>query len=469
LIASIPIISPLFQALLNAIGWVLAWIYSVIPNYGVAIIILTVLLRLLVLPMGIKQVKSMGMMQALGPRINEIKKKYKGNNAKIQEETMKLYKEAGVSPLGGCIPLLVTFPFLIAMYAVIRPPALAPTTFNAKPAYAVSSHLPADSTLFINVLEHQDISFTPGLNMQCAARVAGTQAPVDDTKRHQVVAGEPIVREGSQVKNAAGQPVLTTATINCGSGGVAKIPYFLLLALMIASTFYQSYQLQRVSPAGSSSSQQQMMTRVMPIFFGFIGFSFQAGLVLYWTVANGLQISQQWYLLKRGHIGQEAVERRIAENRAKLAAEPDKPAKKGWMSSFMERAQDEQRRKGENPPKKRSSGPRRPPPRAPRPPGNKPRPPSGSGGSNKGGSNKGGSKGGSGSGGPGGSGAGSGSGSSGDGSGGSGSGGSGSSGSGNRGSGSGGSKNPQRRLPGAPRPKPKNPGGSDPTGGTQDG
>ena len=126
--ATIPVISPLFKGLLDTIGWVLAWLYQVIPNYGVAIIVLTVLLRVLVLPLGVKQIKSMGTMQALSPRIADIKKKYKGNSAKIQEETMRLYKEAGVNPLGGCLPMLLSFPVLIAMYAVLKPPALAPVT-----------------------------------------------------------------------------------------------------------------------------------------------------------------------------------------------------------------------------------------------------------------------------------------------------------------------------------------------------
>ena len=100
-LASIPIISPLFQVLLNTIGWVLAGIYHVIPNYGVAIIILTLLLRVLLVPLGVKQIKSMRTMQALQPKIEDMQKKYKGNKPKIQEETMRLYKEAGVNPLGA--------------------------------------------------------------------------------------------------------------------------------------------------------------------------------------------------------------------------------------------------------------------------------------------------------------------------------------------------------------------------------
>ena len=130
LAGTIPIISDLFQYLLDGLGWVLARIYDVIPNYGVSIVVLTLLIRFLLFPLGMKQIKSMQHMQAIQPKIKEIQKKYKDNKQKVQEETMKLYKEAGVNPLGGCLPVLAQFPILISMYAVIRAPALEATKYQ---------------------------------------------------------------------------------------------------------------------------------------------------------------------------------------------------------------------------------------------------------------------------------------------------------------------------------------------------
>ena len=124
----------LWQGLLNALGSVLAWIYDIIPNYGIAIIVLTLAIRLLLLPLGIKQIKSMQHMQALQPKLKELQKKYKNNRQKQQEEQMKLYKEAGVNPLGGCLPMLLTLPFLFAMYAVIRPPTVTPSQIRCTKA-----------------------------------------------------------------------------------------------------------------------------------------------------------------------------------------------------------------------------------------------------------------------------------------------------------------------------------------------
>ena len=173
----------IFQALLNGIGWILAWIYGVVGNFGVSIIILTLLIRIVLLPLGIKQIKSMGAMQAIQPKIKEIQKKYKGNKQKAQEETMKLYKEAGVNPLGGCLPLLLQFPILIAMYAVIRPPQLLPATVDGQAVYEIhNNHLPVESQLFENVILHEDLNFL-AMNLQCSAAQSGTQATENSANR----------------------------------------------------------------------------------------------------------------------------------------------------------------------------------------------------------------------------------------------------------------------------------------------
>ena len=111
-----------WQGLLDGLGWVVAQIYSVIPNFGVTIIVLTVLIRLVLLPLGIRQIRSMQHMQVIQPKVKQIQTKYKGNKQRQQEEIMKLYREYGVNPFSGCWPVLLQFPILIAMYSVIRAP-----------------------------------------------------------------------------------------------------------------------------------------------------------------------------------------------------------------------------------------------------------------------------------------------------------------------------------------------------------
>ena len=328
--------SPLFQGLLDAIGAVLAWLYGIVGNYGVSIIILTVLIRVILLPLGVKQIKSMQAMQAIQPKVKEIQKKYKTNKTKAQEETMKLYRESGVNPLGGCLPLLLQFPILISMYAVIRAPTLDPVVGPDKQvvSYEVkNNHLPTDSILFQHVISHQGTNFLL-MNLQCSAAQAGSTVELNDEDKNVIQDGKPLTVPGSteQVGTSHG-------TLDCGHSVPAKIPYFVILGFMIATTFYQQRQMTKASPAGAQSSQQQAILKFMPLMFGIFGFTFPAGLVVYWTTSNLWQIGQQAALLRAGHIGPDALERR----RQEIA---NKPAKTGGMfSGMIARAEAERKRK----------------------------------------------------------------------------------------------------------------------------
>lgn len=104
-------------------GFILLQIYNFIGNYGIAIIVFTILTKLILLPLNIKQTKSMKDMQRLQPELQKLSKKYKNNKEKLNEETLKLYKTYKVNPAGGCLPLLLQFPILIGLYGTLREPA----------------------------------------------------------------------------------------------------------------------------------------------------------------------------------------------------------------------------------------------------------------------------------------------------------------------------------------------------------
>lgn len=89
-------------------------------NYGLAIIILTIAIKLLMYPLTVKQIKSMKAMQDLQPKMKALQEKYKDNKEKLNTEMAKLYKDAGVNPLAGCLPLLIQMPFLIAIFFAIK-------------------------------------------------------------------------------------------------------------------------------------------------------------------------------------------------------------------------------------------------------------------------------------------------------------------------------------------------------------
>ena len=97
----------------------LQFIHKYIPNYGIAIILLTILIRLITFPLQYKSFKSMKKMQIIQPELQKIKEKYKDEPQKMQKETMDLFKKAGANPLSGCLPLLLQMPFFFAIYRVL--------------------------------------------------------------------------------------------------------------------------------------------------------------------------------------------------------------------------------------------------------------------------------------------------------------------------------------------------------------
>ncbi len=112
----------MFDFLYTAFGWLMQQIYNLVNDYGLAIILFTVLTKVLLFPLTLKQQKSSAMMQQIKPKMDEIQQKYANNREKLSEETMKLYQEYGISPTGGCLPLLIQLPIIFALYQIIEKP-----------------------------------------------------------------------------------------------------------------------------------------------------------------------------------------------------------------------------------------------------------------------------------------------------------------------------------------------------------
>ena len=112
--------SPLIGWLVEILKFFLELFHRLIPNYGVAIILVTILLKVLLFPLTHKSYESTAKMQTLQPKMNELREKYKNNPQKLNQEMAAMYKKEGVSPLGGCLPMLLQFPILIAFYSLLN-------------------------------------------------------------------------------------------------------------------------------------------------------------------------------------------------------------------------------------------------------------------------------------------------------------------------------------------------------------
>jgi YidC/Oxa1 family membrane protein insertase len=242
-----------FRAITEGLGTILSFFYDVIPSYGVAIILLTITVRVALLPLGIKQIRSQQAMQRLQPHLKALEQKYKGNRQKMNEERMKLMREHQVNPLGGCLPLLLQLPIFIALYQVLT-------------AGGGTRYLP-DGSALVRAIESQTATFL-GMNLACRPSSAGR-----------------------------GIVEVPGGMLDCGSPIIpAAIPFFVMVGLMVFTTYYQQKQMQLAS--GQQQAQMQLVLRIMPLFLGFISLSIPAGVLVYWVTTNGWQIGQQHVMLR---------------------------------------------------------------------------------------------------------------------------------------------------------------------------
>jgi len=163
----------IFQVLVDFMRTLLTYCYNLtqavgFPSYGIAIIILTIAIKAVLAPLTAKQVKSMKGMQKLQPKMKEIQKKYKNDPQRAQQEIAKMYKELGVNPLSGCLPLLVQMPFLIAIFYALQgyPYDPAYESFLWLPSLGEADHLyilPVLSALSTFVMSKQTAGDNSGV------------------------------------------------------------------------------------------------------------------------------------------------------------------------------------------------------------------------------------------------------------------------------------------------------------------
>ena len=282
------------MGLFEVFSGALTGFYALIPSYGLAIILLTLAVRVLLLPLSIKQTKSMREMQVIQPEVKKIQAKYKGDRQKMNEEMMALYKEHGVNPLGGCAPLLLQFPVLIALFYVVQKPLSymgyqapqVPRGIFAAPADHVAREVSGimatlqDSRLAHDLMDRAvEVYHFVGLQLNCSA--SGILRPPS----------------GATLSEAteAGREL----TLSCGSGLGAALPYLVLVLLMGFTTWYQQKQMQaRQDPNNPQAAQMQMFMKIMPVMLMFFAFSFPTGVVMYWLTTNVWTIAQQRIMLK---------------------------------------------------------------------------------------------------------------------------------------------------------------------------
>ena len=247
--------------LYTAVAWVMAEIHAglslILPStsgqaWFLTIVLLVVFMRLLLVPLFVKQMHSMRKMAALTPQLQELRKKYKGDKQTLNEETMRLYKENGVNPLGGCLPLVAQLPVFFALFNVLRGIAdwkSGPTPYGLSESVVKS----AQNANILGAHISDKVLFTP----------PGMHVPLE-----------------------------------------AKIVILCFVTISVVTTFLTVRQSTKrgmtpqMTPDNPMAASQKYMAYIVP-FFALSGLYWAFGLVLYWVTTNVWTLGQQWVLFKR--------------------------------------------------------------------------------------------------------------------------------------------------------------------------
>ena len=293
----------------DILRWALDLIYSLVGNYGWAVLIFTLLIRLVLMPLDIKSRKSMKAMQNVQPKIDELNKKYANDKDKLNQKMADLYKKEKINPLSGCLPMLIQLPILFAMFAVMREVANEETIqmileIKQNILAGIENYQPKlQSLLWIKNV------FQPDSFMSTVVPAFGSTLP-EITKASGTVTMEMIeeakaflqtnessawaANYGNAVAYSA--PLLMwTITIPKKFNGLFILPIFSAVSQFFTSKFMNAGQ---QSSNAQQASTNKFMQWVFPLFSLWICASSNAAFALYWVFINVFQIAQQFIIGK---------------------------------------------------------------------------------------------------------------------------------------------------------------------------
>ncbi|MCG0288858.1 membrane protein insertase YidC [Streptomyces sp. PSAA01] len=304
------ILGPLY----DVVSWIIVQFhsfYSLIFDrdsgwaWGLSIVSLVVLIRICLIPLFVKQIKSTRNMQALQPKMKAIQERYKSDKQRQSEEMMKLYKETGTNPLSSCLPILAQSPFFISLYQVLNHIA------NNRPVGVITDQALLDSARNAHIFGAPlSVKF-----MDSASKVESLGASLTDVR-------------------------IVTIT---------------MIVLMSASQFFTQRQLMTknvdLTVKTPFMQQQKMLMYVFPIMFAVFGINFPVGVLVYWLTTNVWTMGQQMFVIRRnptpGSLAFKARQERLRAQ-GKLKEEPaDVVAKQAAETARANRQQPKRQTKAQ--------------------------------------------------------------------------------------------------------------------------
>jgi YidC/Oxa1 family membrane protein insertase len=231
---------------------ILEFVQRITGSYGIAIIVLTIGVRLLLYPLSQKQLVSMSQMQKIQPRIKMLQEKYENDKQTLQQEIMRLYKENNVNPFAGCLPLLIQLPVMILLFQALM-----------KLNYEI-----ADST-FLGIRMERSVLYGMGEALSI------------------------LPQDGSAVGILA-----VLSGIASGPAGLVHVGLYMPSLIFTLFICFITWLQQKISGA-ANNPQMATMNVIMPFFMGFICLSLPGGVLVYWGTSSLIGIAQQWFAVRK--------------------------------------------------------------------------------------------------------------------------------------------------------------------------
>lgn len=292
----------LFEIITIPLGYIINLIYKLVQNYGLSIIIFTILIKFLLLPLNIKSQKAMRKQQKIQPILSELQKKYANDQQKLQQEMMKLYKDNDVSMAGGCLPMLIQLPILIGLYRVIQAPIkylLRVDIADAGVVEKINNIVELMSQKFPQELGSYATMGAEKLFKNAQIQLATWSEKVLDAADAWIINFDFLGLNLAKVPSE-GFGALMQGDFN----NIATISLLLIPALAVFTTWLSMKQSQKMSgqskqdPNSQTAQMSNTMNLMMPIMTGFFTITLPSGMGIYWIVSNILQMVQQVVLNK---------------------------------------------------------------------------------------------------------------------------------------------------------------------------
>ena len=271
----------------NILSYVISPIYNFVGNYGIAVILFTVIVKVLLIPLGIKQQKTTVKTKMVRPELERIQAKYKNDKEKLNEETMKLYQKYGINPMGGCLPLLVQLPILLGLYRVIQEPIT--WIMRMAPSAAIE-----------NLIESGKISATEAVTKltslaEDATKVAG-MTNISDIINN-------LGTKVTQINIASEFDLINFNLLGLDLSKTPDISHISLLWLVpilaTGAAFFSNWVSSKLNPMSPEQAQQmKTMNMMMPLMTAFFTFTLSAGIGVYWFASTMLSVLQMYLLTK---------------------------------------------------------------------------------------------------------------------------------------------------------------------------